>query len=295
MWVCGCGAAKGGTEHMARRCRTRPVALSIAGSDSGGGAGIQADLRAFSFFGVFGTTALTAVTAQNPKGVTGVAEIPLNVVRKQIEAVLVGFDVRAIKTGMLYSAPIIEEVAGMLAVRRRVPVVVDPVMIATSGARLLREDAIRCLCERLLPLATVMTPNLPEAEAILGSGLSSLRAVRRGARALAREYGVTVVVKGGHLEPDGEVAVDVVCDGTRLWEVAAPRVQATTTHGTGCSFSAALAACLARGEALMQAIHCAKAYVTGSLASCVRVGRGTYALASPDELVLADVRVRQVS
>jgi hydroxymethylpyrimidine/phosphomethylpyrimidine kinase len=268
-----------------------PVALSVAGSDSGGGAGIQADLRAFRFFGVFGTTAITAVTAQNPGGVSGVHPVPPTLVQAQIRAVLNAFAVGACKTGMLFSAAIIREVSAVLKAAS-VPVVVDPVMVATSGARLLEQDAIATLGEELLPLAAVLTPNLPETAILLGWEPDSEAATVAAARELAERVPGLVLVKGGHAA--GARAVDVLSDGDRVWRLSTPEVDAKSAHGTGCSLSAAIAACLARGHAPLDAVVRGKAFVYGSLAAARQVGVGTWAMESPDALDLAAVDVREI-
>jgi hydroxymethylpyrimidine/phosphomethylpyrimidine kinase len=267
-------------------------ALTVAGSDSGGGAGIQADLQAFSYFGVFGTCAITAVTAQNPAAVTDVAPVPPPSVRAQIDAVVAAFAVGAIKTGMLFSAEIIDAVAEALAAHAGIPLVVDPVMVATSGARLLRPDAVESLGRRLLPAASLTTPNLPEAEILLGRDLRDPDGIPSAARDLAREYGVTVLLKGGHTA--GGDAVDVLSDGDSLWELRSPRVSAATTHGTGCSLSAAIAACLACGDAPLEAARRAKAYVLGRLRACRRVGPRSWGASAPECLPLGEVSVSAV-
>ena len=241
-----------------------PVALSIAGSDSGGGAGIQADLRTFTALGVFGTTAITCITAQNPVAVTGIEVVSPRLVAAQIRAVTTGFAVAAAKTGMLYSAPVIRSVARCLERDRHFPLVVDPVMIATSGARLLRHDAESELLRRILPLATVITPNLDEAEVLAGTRIRSLRDLQAGARAIARRFGTACVAKGGHLP--GNRVVDVLCTGDDdLTLYTSTRVRVSGTHGTGCTFSAALTAALAKGESLHEAVAVAKAYVTDTI------------------------------
>jgi hydroxymethylpyrimidine/phosphomethylpyrimidine kinase len=256
------------------------VALSIAGSDSGGGAGIQADLRAFGYFQVHGTTVITAVTAQNPGAVTGVQAVSPELVLAQLDAVLSAFSVGGIKTGMLFSAEIIAVVANRLAAQPRLPLVVDPVMVATSGARLLRDDACAVLRERLLPLATIVTPNLPEAEFLLGWPVSSLAETVMAARELASQCGATVIIKGGHR--DGNSMIDVVSDGQRSWRISAPRLAVPSTHGTGCSLSAAMAAQLALGQTPLEAIIAARRYVQSSLAACVQVGETTWSMAVPN-------------
>ena len=269
-----------------------PVALTIAGSDSGGGAGIQADLRAFTFLGVFGTTALTAVTAQNPKGVTDVCPVPSASVVSQIDAVFAEFDVRAVKTGMLFSADIIGAVADRLRAHRGRWLVVDPVMVATSGAKLLQDDAIAALVEQLLPLAGLITPNRPEAEILAGRQLRSPQDARAAAVDMARRFQATVVLKGGHDE--GDNVADIVTDGSRSWVMTAARIAAPTTHGTGCSLSAAAAACLARGDELQAALRQAKAYVCNALASCCRVGPDAWAMMPRADSGPAEVTCREL-
>ncbi len=248
-----------------------PKALTIAGSDSGGGAGIQADLKTFSAFRVFGMSVITAVTAQNSLGVQGVESLPPAFVAQQLRSVLSDFGADAAKCGMLATAPIIEAVAAALAEHPIEKLVVDPVMVAKSGDALLRPDAVRSLIERILPLALVVTPNLPEAEALAGIPVSDRKEMEEAARrihALGSRY---VLVKGGHLKGD---AVDVLWNGRELRAFSAPRVDSPNTHGTGCTFSAAIAAGLARGQAIPDAIREAKAYVTKAIAEGFQGGRG---------------------
>jgi hydroxymethylpyrimidine/phosphomethylpyrimidine kinase len=251
-----------------------PVALTIAGSDSGGGAGIQADLKTFQSLGVFGTSAITCLTAQNPDEVAGIAAIAPRMAALQIRTVCKAFDVAAAKTGMLYSAPIIRAVA--VAVReaglRRL--VVDPVMVATSGARLLRPDAVAALCERLLPLATVVTPNLPEAEVLTGRPVRGVARMEEAARTILRRFGCACVVKGGHAA-GGKMAPDVLCTARGVTHFVLPRVEGAATHGTGCTFSAAIAALLARGADLEEAVRGAKDFVFGALRRPWRLGDRT--------------------
>ncbi len=248
----------------------QPVVLTIAGSDSGGGAGIQADLKTFAALRCFGTTALTCVTAQNPSGVTAVGALAPALVAQQIRAVCAGFPVAAAKTGMLYSAAIIRTVAREVAAARFPCLVVDPVMVATSGARLLREDAVTALGRELLPLATVVTPNAPEAEVLAGFPVTTRAALRRAARAIGRRFGVACLVKGGHLARGA--VVDVLYDAGTLYEFVTPRVAARETHGTGCTLSAALTACLARGCSVPEAAARAQAFVVRALANPVQAG-----------------------
>jgi hydroxymethylpyrimidine/phosphomethylpyrimidine kinase len=224
-----------------------PRCLTIAGSDSGGGAGIQADLKAFAAAGCYGASAIVALTAQNTTGVTAVHELPVDFVRAQLDAVFADIGVDAAKTGMLFSRAVIEAVADFLE-GRRVPLVVDPVMIASSGATLLREDAVETLVSRLFPLAAVVTPNLQEAEALAGSGS------RRELAERLHELGApAVVVTGGH----GDEPVDHLFDGERHVEIFVERYDNKATHGAGCTHSATLATCLAKGQSLEEAARAA--------------------------------------
>jgi hydroxymethylpyrimidine/phosphomethylpyrimidine kinase len=252
--------------------KTLPSALTIAGSDSGGGAGIQADLKTFAALGVHGTSAITCVTAQNPRGVSGIQAVSVAMVRKQIEAVFAELPPSAVKTGMLFSAQIVNTVADFFASRRRPPLVVDPVMVATSGAALLRPSAIRALKERLLPLAALITPNLDEAELLLGRRLRRLEDLLDGAEELHRRFGCAALVKGGHLKL-GTDAVDVLFDGKRYTVFKARRIKGISTHGTGCTYSAAIAAQLARGQNLCRSVELAKCFITRAIGQSVRVGR----------------------
>ena len=267
---------------MTKRSAYASTALSIAGSDSGGGAGIQADLAAFTYFGVFGATAITAVTAQNPTRVSAVQAVSAEVVRKQIEAVLSAFHVGAAKTGMLFSAELVETAADALSAHPELPLVVDPVMVATSGARLLQGDAIQALQERLLPMARVITPNLPEAEILLERPIEGDKAAQEAARELSARYNVAVLVKGGH--SNSANATDILCEDGRLHALTTPRIQVQTTHGTGCSLSAAMAARMATGCSILEAAMDAKAYVLGRLRACCRVGSDTWVMQAPTTL-----------
>jgi hydroxymethylpyrimidine/phosphomethylpyrimidine kinase len=249
---------------MSIRAQLR-VALTIAGSDSGGGAGIQADLKTFATLGVHGTSAITCLTAQNPKGVYGIQACSAEIVRRQIEAVFAELRPAAVKTGMLYSAPIIRMVAESLRRLRGVPLVVDPVMVSTSGARLLKPAAVKTLCAQLLPLAAVITPNLDEAEILVGAKLRSVPDLRAAARELHQRFGCAALVKGGHLKGLRE-AVDIFYDGRQELLLSAPFVRGVSTHGTGCTYSAAIAGYLARGNSLPKAVERAKEYITQAIA-----------------------------
>ena len=246
-------------------------ALTIAGSDSGGGAGIQADLKTFSAFRVFGMSVITAVTAQNSVGVQGVENLPPAFVARQLCSVLEDFGADAAKCGMLSTAPIIAAVADVLRDRPVPHLVVDPVMVAKGGAPLLQPDAQRALIERILPLALVVTPNLPEAEALTGQPVRDRAGMEAAARRIHAMGPRHVLVKGGHLA--GE-AVDLLWDGRTLTPFAAPRIDSTNTHGTGCTLSAAIAAGLALGRPLLEAVAQAKAYVTRAIREGFAVGHG---------------------
>jgi len=248
-----------------------PVALTIAGSDSGGGAGIQADLKTFAALGVHGTSAITAITAQNTVDVTEILELPARLIRAQIDAVVSDLDVRAAKTGMLSSAEIIEAVADAISDHGITQLVVDPVMVAKGGAKLLRDDAVDALRKKLLPLAAIITPNLPEAEVLLKRRITTLDERRAAARDL-RELGPrAVIVKGGHAGGD---ATDVYFDGDEMTELTARRVDTPNTHGSGCTFSAAIAAGLARGLEPLAATREAKAFITQAIEAALEIGHG---------------------
>jgi len=253
---------------------TRPVktALTIAGSDSGGGAGIQADLKTFAAHGVFGTSAITAITAQNTVGVTAVHALPADLVIAQIEAVASDIHVAATKIGMLATAAIVEAVAATIAELQLPLVVVDPVMIAKSGAALLDEDAVAALRQELLPRALVVTPNIPEAEALSGRSIASLDGRKDAARRI-HEFGPSaVVIKGGH--GGGSELVDLLFDGRNFHEFRTERIDTRNTHGTGCTFASAVAARLALGDQLVDAVRSAQAYVGGAIRHGLPIGHG---------------------
>ena len=256
---------------MAPPIKTLPVALTIAGSDSGGGAGIQADIRTFAALGVFGTTALTCITAQNPSAVMGVWPMAPEAVTQQIKAACDGFPVAAAKTGMLFSKEIIKAVAAA-DVGQGIPVlVVDPVMVAASGARLLKEDAVEALCEELVPQARVITPNLHEAQILCGHPITSVEELKATAREIGDRFDVACVIKGAHLV--SEQVVDVLYDEGEEFVFTAPRVDAVESHGAGCVFAAAITAYLARGELLSDAVGKAKEFVRQALLQHVSAGR----------------------
>jgi hydroxymethylpyrimidine/phosphomethylpyrimidine kinase len=270
--------------------RRQVVALTIAGSDSGGNAGIQADLRAFHVFGVHGCTVLAALTAQNPFGVRSILTADAGFVGDQLDAVLEAYNVGALKTGMLSAPDVIEAVADRLLLHSRILKVVDPVMVATSGAKLLQEDAVAMLKSRLLPLATLITPNLPEAGVLLGRPVATREEMAGAARELSDHYGCAVLVKGGH--GNGVCAEDILFDGVSLCWLSTPRIEGPlSTHGTGCSLSAAITASLACGKALLEAVVEGKAYVYEAIRTGVRVGEVAAVLGTPARLPVETVRV----
>ncbi len=249
-----------------------PVALTIAGSDSGGGAGIQADLKTFQALGVYGASAITAITAQNTRGVRAVHEVPPTVVAAQIDAVVEDLGVDGAKTGMLSSVQIITAVADRIRAWGLGSIlVVDPVMVAKSGDRLLREDAIQALVHELLPLAAVVTPNLPEAEVLVGRPLRTDEEIRRAARQIVDLGPRAVVMKGGHHEGD---PVDILFDGRQFHLFPGRRIETSSTHGTGCTFSAAIAAGFALGADVVEAVGNAKTYVQEAIARARPLGAG---------------------
>jgi hydroxymethylpyrimidine/phosphomethylpyrimidine kinase len=249
-----------------------PIALTIAGSDSGGGAGIQADLKTFAALGVFGASVITAVTAQDTRRVYDFVEMTPAFVASQIDAVLGDIGADAVKTGMLASAPIIEAVAERLERWEVTSLVVDPVMIAKGGDKLLRDDAVTALREKLLPRALVVTPNIPEAEVLVGRSLDSWEAIREAAQEI-QSWGVAnVVIKGGHRDED--TATDLLYDGHGFRDYSTGRVQTQSTHGTGCTFASAIAATLAKGDSVPNAVAAAKAFVTKALQNAYAIGHG---------------------
>jgi hydroxymethylpyrimidine/phosphomethylpyrimidine kinase len=251
--------------------RTVPRAMTIAGSDSGGGAGIQADLKTFASLGVYGTSALTAVTAQNTQGVFAIAEVPEEVIASQIDVVMEDIGTSAVKTGMLSSASIVRVVSDRLEAWEVHNLVVDPVMVAKSGDFLLHQNAVRSVVEDLLPLAMVVTPNIPEAQVLARIEIGSMEAAREAARTIASYGPRYVVIKGGHAEGDPD---ELVFDGRDFTVLEGRRVATDNTHGTGCTFSSAIAARLALGDEPLDAIRFAKDFITRALESSYTVGRG---------------------
>lgn len=255
---------------------TTPIALTIAGSDSSGGAGIQADLKSFAACGVYGASVIMALTAQNTRGVTAIHAVPADFVTAQIDAVFSDLDVEAVKIGMVAQRDVIEAIIAGLARWSPRHVVLDPVMIATSGDRLLQEDAIARLCGGLIPQAHLITPNLPEAAALLGCAMARNEAeIERQGRALLALGCPAVLIKGGH--GTGAESTDYLIDASGTTRLAAPRIATRNTHGTGCSLSSAIAAGLARGEDRLTAVRRAKDYITAAIAAAdqLTVGRGS--------------------
>lgn len=256
---------------MAQTETKPPRVLIVAGSDSSGGAGIQADLKTVSALGIYGMTAITALTAQNTTGVLGVVEVDPGFVALQMEVCLKDVGCDAIKTGMLSNAGIVGAVADKLREYRQVPLVVDPVMISTSGTPLLDPPAVKALRQKLLPLATVITPNLDEAGSLAGHPVRGLNEMKKAARVLHALGALNVVVKGGHLEGS---AVDMLFDGRDYVEYPSPRIATKDSHGTGCIFASAIAACLAKGKTVRESIAVAKEFVTSALRESLALGQG---------------------
>ena len=257
-----------------------PCAVTVAGSDSGGGAGIQADLKTFAALGVHGTSVLACVTAQNPRRVLGIESCSPRLFHLQLEAVFDGLRPTAAKTGMLYSAANVRAAASFLE-KRNVPLVVDPVMVSTSGTQLLDRAGVLTLATKLLPMATLLMPNLHEAGILSGETPASVEAMRRVARVLHRRFGCAVLVKGGHLRGMKE-AVDIFYDGKQELLLSAPYLRGVRTHGTGCTYSAAVTACLARGLPLAQAVMQGKKFVSEAIALS-RKTAGHWILGSPPQ------------
>jgi hydroxymethylpyrimidine/phosphomethylpyrimidine kinase len=248
------------------------TALTIAGSDSGAGAGIQADLKTFAAHGVYGTCAITAVTAQNTLGVNGILAMPADIVTAQIEAVAGDIGVQAVKTGMLANAAIVEAVAAAIDELDLPNVVVDPVMVAKGGDRLLEDEAVAAIKSELLRRALIVTPNAPEAEVLAGMPIRSLADAREAARRILKLGPSAVLIKGGHLP--GAQAIDLLYDGRDFREFTAPWIHTRNTHGTGCTFAAAIAANLALGRPLQDAVARAKQYVARAIETGFAIGQG---------------------
>ncbi|GIW46590.1 MAG: hydroxymethylpyrimidine/phosphomethylpyrimidine kinase [Deltaproteobacteria bacterium] len=250
-----------------------PRALTIAGSDSGGGAGIQADLKTFTTLGVFGMSAITSLTAQNTQSVLGIKDIPADFVKLQIDAVVKDIGVDAAKTGMLSNEEIILAVTEKIEEYGINKLVVDPVMRSKSGAPLLKSEAEKALKQRLLPLAFIVTPNLPEAMALSELDINTVKDMKEAARRIKSLGPRYVLVKGGHLTSSQE-AIDILYDGKEFYEFKAPRIETKNTHGTGCTYSAAICASLAKGFDVVEAVREAKIYVTEAIRSSFNLGSG---------------------
>ncbi len=272
------------------------TALTIAGSDSSGGAGIQADLKTFAAFGLFGASAITAVTAQSTKGIDAMLALPADLVTSQIEAVAGDYSIRVTKVGMLANAAIVEAVAAAIAELDLPLVVVDPVFVSSSGERLLDDDGVRALCAELLPRARVVTPNLPEAEALSGRRIGSMDAAREAARRIHDMGAAAVIITGGHdhgqdagaraqqaglraegsgNSAQGSLVIDLLFDGQRFHELRVPRVESRHTHGTGCTYASAVAAGLALDLGLFEAAARAQQYVAGAIRHAPGIGQGS--------------------
>jgi len=261
------------TLNAQRSTHSPPIALSIAGSDSSAGAGIQADLKTFSALGVYGLTAVTCIVAEVPRKVSRIEAVTAAMIREQIEVLLKNFRVGAIKTGLLCSAEIVSAVGQAIQVIRQkralhIPFVVDPVMIATSGDNLLGPGAVKSFKKELFPLATLITPNLDEAALLLGTTIKDRKQMENAAKALGKEYRASILLKGGHLR--GDNAIDLLFHRGILTEFSAPFIWSVETHGTGCTYSAAITAGLASGSSLESAIKQAKKFVTESIAQHFR-------------------------
>ena len=251
-----------------------PRALTIAGSDSGGGAGIQADLKTFAALGVFGTSAITAITAQNTLGVTAVAEVPVEVISEQIEAVVTDIGVNAAKTGMLSSPEIVECVVEAVERFELSPLVVDPVMIAATGAQLLHDDAVESVKNRLVPLSTVVTPNVLEAEVLTGIEIGSIEDMELVGGELVTMGADAAVVKGGHFDDGSGRVTDVLVTREGVIRITSLRIDTTSNHGTGCTFASAVAAHMAHGIELASAVDLAQRYVWNAMANASPIGGG---------------------
>lgn len=250
-----------------------PIGLTIAGSDSGGGAGIQADIKAMQANGVFAMSVITAITAQNSLSVTDAMDLPTSIIASQMDAVFGDFPIASIKTGMLSSTDIIECVATKLKTVAGVPLVVDPVMISKSGFSLLKEDAISALIEMLLPLASVCTPNAHEAARLVGFDIVDEEGAKAAAEIILKMGPSNVLVKGGHLDAEFD-AVDILYDGNRMHVFRAPRVETLHTHGTGCTYASTIAANLAKGFSVYDSVKTAKEYVTQAIQNGFSFGKG---------------------
>ena len=257
---------------------TPPMVLTVAGSDSSGGAGIQADIKTISALRGFAASAITAVTAQNTMGVTDIVPLTADAVRNQAVAVFEDLDVKAVKIGMVHNSEVVKAVADVIEKYRPQYTVCDPVMVATSGAKLIEDKTVATLVSRLFPLSTLVTPNLREAAVLLGREINSVDEMKRAAKELSEQYRTAVLIKGGHLLDS--TMCDVLCSGSEIYTFVSQRVESRNTHGTGCTLSSAIATYLAHGYALNSAVRLAKEYVTKAIeqAKELSFGRGNGAL-----------------
>lgn len=255
--------------------KNKPVTLTVAGSDSGGGAGIQADLKTFTALGTFGTSAITCLTAQNPSGVTGILEVDVDFLEKQISAVMDYFPVKAVKTGMLFSKALIERTHSLLSARKKKEpffLIIDPVMVATSGAKLLQDSAIDALLNRLIPIAELITPNLDEAEILSGKKIKDSSEMRDLAKEIFDKFRIPVLLKGGHLQGE-KIALDILYDGNKIFSYEKPFVSGFYPHGTGCTYSSAITSYLALGNPLSDAVRKAKEYLHAAIEQAYTAGK----------------------
>ena len=248
------------------------TALTIAGSDSSGGAGIQADIKAMTMNGVFAMSAVTALTAQNTTGVSGIMEVSPEFLRQQLDMVFTDIFPDAVKIGMVSSSGLIRAISEALKFYGARNIVVDPVMVSTSGAKLITDDAVKTLADELLPLATIATPNIPEAEILSGMKISGRADMERAGAKISADYGCSVLVKGGHAVNDAD---DVLCEGEKFTWFHGERIDTHNTHGTGCTLSSAIAANLAKGYTLSDAVRLAKEYISGALGAMLDLGKGS--------------------
>ena len=248
------------------------TALTIAGSDSSGGAGIQADIKAMTMNGVYAMSAVTALTAQNTTGVSGIMEVPPEFLRQQLDMIFTDIFPDAVKIGMVSSSRLIRAISEALKFYGARNIVVDPVMVSTSGAKLISDDAVKTLADELLPLATVATPNIPEAEILSGMKISGRDDMEKTGAKISADYGCSVLVKGGHAVNDAD---DVLCEGKNFTWFHGERINTTNTHGTGCTLSSAIAANLAKGYTLAEAVRLAKEYISGALGAMLDLGKGS--------------------
>jgi len=252
-----------------------PVVMTIAGSDSGGGAGIQADLRTFAYLGTYGTSVITSITAQNPCEVKAIYPLPVKIVLSQLETIFSKISVKSIKTGMLFDSSIIKAVAKFLEKQKNVKIVIDPVMVSTSGSLLLKKTALNALKEYLLPLAKFITPNIEEAQFIIEKKIKNLDEACLAAGEIEAKWGVSCVIKGGHKTYLKGKRIDVVCREQKYYYITGPSIKCSNyvTHGTGCTFSAALAANIAKGMDELDSLYSARLFVHNSLLNAVRIGK----------------------